>query len=126
MSLEFYQCLHCGNIAVKPFDAGVPLVCCGENMKLVDPNTTDAAQEKHVPVVTVEGNLVTVEVGSVAHPMEEDHYITFVALETKKGYQIAELSAGEAPKAVFAVVEGDEPVAAYEYCNKHGLWKAEI
>lgn len=126
MSLEFYQCLHCGNIAVKPFDAGVPLVCCGENMKLVDPNTTDAAQEKHVPVVTVEGNLVTVEVGSVAHPMEEDHYITFVALETKKGYQIAEFLAGEAPKAVFAVVEGDEPVAAYEYCNKHGLWKAEI
>lgn len=126
MALEFYKCAHCGNIAVKPFDSGVPLVCCGEKMALLEPNTVDAATEKHVPVVTVDGATVKVAVGEVEHPMAEDHYITFIALETEKGYQTAPLAPGQKPEATFAVAEGDKPVAAYEYCNKHGLWKAEI
>lgn len=126
MALEFYKCNHCGNIAVKPFDAGAPLSCCGEKMSLLEPNTVDAATEKHVPVVTVDGSAVTVTVGEVEHPMADDHYITFIVLETEKGYQTAPLAPGQKPAATFAVAEGDKPVAAYEYCNKHGLWKAEI
>ena len=88
-------------------------------------NTTDAANEKHVPVIKVEGSKVTVTVGEVTHPMLDEHYINWVMLETKKGRQRVELKPGEAPEAVFALAEGDEAVAAYEYCNLHGLWKAE-
>lgn len=90
------------------------------------PNTTDAAQEKHVPVVEVQGNIVKVSVGSVAHPMLEEHFIQFIILETKQGFQKKDLKPGEKPEALFALADGDEAVAAYEYCNLHGLWKAEI
>jgi superoxide reductase len=126
MTLEFYKCLHCGNVAIKVYDKKPPLSCCGEKMAKLEANTTDAAQEKHVPVVTVEGDVVKAVVGSVAHPMTEEHLIAFIVLETKKGYQVANLSAGETPEATFAVAQGDVPVAVYEYCNLHGLWKAEI
>ena len=95
-------------------------------MEELIPNTTDAAQEKHVHVVTVDGNTVSVTVGSVEHPMLEEHFITFIALETKQGVQRKALAPGEKPTAVFALAQGDVPVAAYEYCNLHGLWKAEI
>lgn len=90
------------------------------------PNTTDAAQEKHVPVVEVKGNTLKVSVGSVAHPMLEEHFIQFIILETKQGFQKKDLKPGEKPEALFALADGDEAVAAYEYCNLHGLWKAEI
>ncbi len=90
------------------------------------PNTSDGAGEKHVPVVTVEGNKVTVKIGAAEHPMLEAHYIQFVVLETEHGYQKKDLKPGEKPEAVFALAEGEKPVAAYEYCNLHGLWKAEI
>ncbi len=126
MSLDFFKCEHCGNIAVKPFDSGVPLVCCGETMIKLEANTTDAATEKHVPVAVVNGAKIDVTVGSVEHPMEDDHYITFICLETKKGYQLTKLAPGAAPKASFVVADGDDAVAVYEYCNKHGLWKAEL
>ena len=89
-------------------------------------NTVDAAREKHVPVITREGNLVTVTVGSVLHPMTEEHYIPFIALETKQGMQVKNLKPGMKPVAVFALADGDELIAAYEYCNLHGLWKAEV
>ena len=88
-------------------------------------NTTDAAQEKHVPVVSVNGNVINVKVGSVMHPMEDVHYITAIYIETKLGGQLRKLQPGEAPEAEFTLSEGDEFVAAYEYCNLHGLWKAE-
>ena len=126
MELKFYKCAHCGSIAVKPFDSGVPLVCCGEPMTELVANTTDAAVEKHVPAVTVDGANVHVQVGSTAHPMTPEHYITFICLVTKKGYQIAPLSPEDAPVADFAVAAGDEPVKVYEYCNLHGLWVAEV
>lgn len=87
-------------------------------------NTTDAAQEKHVPVVTVNGKEVEVYVGSVTHPMVEEHFITGIYIETKMGGQYRRLAPGEEPKAVFTLSDGDEFIAAYEYCNLHGLWKA--
>ncbi len=126
MALKFYKCNHCGNVAVKPYDKGVPLMCCGEKMTELTANTVDAAVEKHVPVVTVEGSAVHVVVGEVVHPMTEEHQISFIALETKNGYQIAELAPTDEPKADFALAEGDEVVAVYEYCNLHGLWKATV
>lgn len=125
MKLEFYKCAHCGNVAVKLFDQGVPLSCCGEEMTLLRAGETDGAAEKHVPVVTV-GETIHVEVGSVLHPMMEAHFITMIVLETSKGFQVKQLQPGEEPKADFAVVPGEEPVAVYEYCNLHGLWKADV
>ena len=126
MDLKFYKCMHCGNIAIKPFDAGVPLVCCGEKMTELTANTTDAAVEKHVPVVRVDGSNVHVEVGSTLHPMTPEHYITFICLVTKNGYQIVELTPEDAPVADFAIAEGDEALKVYEYCNLHGLRVAEV
>ena len=122
MALKFFRCVHCGNIIVKVVDKGVPVVCCGEPMEELVPNTVDAATEKHVPVVTVDGAKVDVAVGEVEHPMGEDHYITMIVLETAKGFQVAPLTPADAPKASFALAEGDSVVAVYEYCNLHGLW----
>ncbi len=124
--LKLYKCSHCGNIVEMVEDKGVKPACCGEPMQLMDPNTTDAAQEKHVPVVTVDGNKVTVNVGSAEHPMMEEHHIAFIILETDKGVQRKALDHTGKPEAVFALAEGEKPVAAYEYCNLHGFWKAEI
>jgi superoxide reductase len=90
------------------------------------PNTTDGAVEKHVPVVAVDGNTVTVTVGEAEHPMLEAHYIQFIILETSQGFQKKDLKPGEKPEAVFALAPDEKPVAAYEYCNLHGLWKKEI
>lgn len=124
--MKFYVCNHCGNIVHFVKNKGVPVVCCGEKMSELIPGTSDGAAEKHVPEVKVDGNKVTVTVGSVAHPMQDVHYIEWVILETEKGYQKVDLKPEQAPVAEFIVPEGDKPVAAYEYCNLHGLWKAEI
>ena len=90
--MKFYRCEHCGNVITHFVDSGVPVVCCGEPMKELTANTTDAAVEKHVPVVKVEDNKVTVSVGSVEHPMTEAHYITLIVLETKNGTQFKQYS----------------------------------
>ena len=123
MSLKFFRCSHCGQIIVKVHETAVPVSCCGEAMQELIPGTTDAAVEKHVPAVTVEGNVVKVAVGEVEHPMMDAHYIEFIAVETTKGFQIKFLKPGEAPKAEFVLAAGEECVAVYEYCNLHGLWK---
>lgn len=123
--MKFYICKHCGNIIAFAEDKGVPVVCCGEKMSELVPGSVDAAQEKHVPVIEVNGNLVTVKVGEVEHPMLEEHHIAWIALETKEGNQRKPLPVDGKPQATFALTEGDEVVAAYEYCNLHGLWKAE-
>lgn len=123
--LKIYRCSHCGNIVEKIVDGGVVPVCCGEDMKLLEANTTDAAGEKHVPVITVDGQNVKVAVGSVEHPMTEEHLIQFIILQTEKGLQRVDLTASDKPEANFVLAEGDKVVAAYEYCNLHGLWKAE-
>ena len=122
--MKFYVCEHCGNIITYAKDAGVPVMCCGQKMVELVPGTTDAAVEKHVPVIKPEGQKVVVEVGGVAHPMVAEHYIEWIVLETEKGYQKVDLKPEEAPRAEFALVEGDKVVAAYAYCNLHGLWKA--
>ena len=122
--LNFFRCSHCGNIVYFFHNSGVPVQCCGENMTEISPNTSDGAGEKHVPVVTQEGNKVTVKVGSVDHPMTDEHWIQWIALLTEKGMQAVELSPGNAPVAEFSLLDGDKVVAAYEYCNLHSLWKA--
>ncbi len=122
--MEFYICKHCGNVIGYVEAKGPKVVCCGEEMQLLKPNTVDAATEKHVPVVEVKDNLVTVTVGSVIHPMTPEHHIAWIALESKQGYQRKVLDHTGEPKAVFALVDGDELVAVFEYCNLHGLWKA--
>ena len=124
--MKFLRCQKCGKTVGVIVDHGCPTMCCGEEMQELKANTTDGATEKHVPVVTVEGNTVTVAIGSVDHPMLEEHYIQWVALETKEGMQRKSLTPGSAPKAVFALADGDVAVRAYEYCNLHGLWSADI
>nr|WP_027870195.1 desulfoferrodoxin family protein [[Eubacterium] cellulosolvens] len=123
----FYRCESCGNFVtfLTEKTACTP-TCCGETMKELVPNTTDGAAEKHVPVVNVEGSCVTVTVGSVEHPMLEAHYIQFIILETNLGFQKKDLKPGQKPEAVFALAPDEKPVAAYEYCNLHGLWKKDI
>lgn len=124
MATKFYKCRHCGNVIVKLVNSGVPVVCCGEKMEELVANTTDAAQEKHVPVVTsIEGNRLKVEVGSIAHPMTPEHHISFIFLETENGGQFIQLK--DKPVAVFDISQ-DKPVAVYEYCNLHGLWKTVL
>ena len=123
MEVKFFYCKHCGKIIVVVKDSVAPTVCCGEDMSELVPGTTDAAVEKHVPVVNVEGNKVTVSVGSVAHPMLPEHFIEWVVLVTDKGIQKKQLKPGDEPKAEFALLDGEKVVSAYEYCNLHRLWK---
>lgn len=125
MEQKFYICEHCGNIIAKVKDVGVPVMCCGEKMKEIIPGTSDAATEKHVPVYTVDGNIVSVKVGSVEHPMLEEHYIEWISLQTKQGNQRKILKPGQKPEVSFALCEDDEVEAVYAYCNLHGLWKSE-
>ncbi len=124
MATRFYKCNHCGNVIEKVVDKGVPVVCCGERMQELIPNTVDASGEKHVPVETqLDENTIKVEVGSVAHPMLEEHHIAFIYVETERGGIRVNLT--DKPEAV--VYLGDErPIAVYEYCNLHGLWKTEL
>ena len=122
--MEFYICQHCGNLITFLDNKGVPVMCCGQKMPQLVPGTVDASLEKHVPVVTVEGQTVAVKVGAAEHPMVEEHYITWIALETRQGCQIKYLAPGQKPEAVFTLAGGDELVAAYAYCNLHGLWKS--
>ncbi len=123
---RFYICEHCGNLIGMIHNAGVPIMCCGQKMTLLEPGTVEASAEKHIPVVAVEGSTVKVEVGSVEHPMLEEHHIEWIYLQTDKGGQRKCLEIGGAPAAVFALTEDEKPVAAYAYCNLHGLWKADI
>ncbi len=122
---RFFVCAHCGNIIGMINSSGVPVSCCGEPMKQLEPGTVDASLEKHVPVVSVKCKTVTVNVGEVTHPMTDEHYIMWVYLETTKGGQRKCLSPGDDPTVTFKL--GDEKaVAVYAYCNLHGLWKTDI
>ena len=122
---RFFYCKHCGNIIGMIHNSGVPVVCCGEKMEELIPGTVDAAKEKHVPVITKKCSKVTVAVGEVEHPMEEKHYIQWIYLQTEKGGQRKCLKPGDAPVAVFSLTD-DKAIAAYAYCNLHGLWKADL
>lgn len=109
-------------------DEVLDLMCAGAPLKAIVPNTVDAAKEKHVPVATYDAakNEVHVSVGSVAHPMTEEHLIEYIILVTKKGVQRVDLTATDAPEVTFRLMDGDTPVRVLEYCNLHGLWQAEI
>jgi superoxide reductase len=120
--LEVYKCDPCGNIVEVLHGGGGELVCCGESMELFVENTVDAAKEKHVPVIEKTADGFKVNVGSVAHPMEAEHYIEWIeVIVGGKAYRQF-LKPGEAPEAIFCV-DADQ-VTAREYCNLHGLWKA--
>lgn len=124
MEQKFYICEHCGNIIAMVKNSGVPVMCCGQNMTEIIPNTKEAATEKHLPVWKVEGNIVKVSVGSVAHPMLDVHFIEWVSIQTKTGNQRKVLKPGDVPEVCFSICEGDEVEAVYAYCNLHGLWKS--
>ena len=100
------------------------LTCCGSAMEEIIPGTVEASKEKHIPVYSVNGNEVIVRVGSVDHPMQDVHYIEWVMLQTKFGNQRRMLKPNDAPEVKFALLDNDEVVAVYAYCNLHGLWKA--
>lgn len=122
---KFFRCKHCGNLVGLINNAGVPMICCGEPMEELIPNTVEAATEKHIPEVSVKGRLVHVAVGSVAHPMTEEHHIAFIYLQTEHGGQRKCLEVGSDPAAMFVALD-DKPLEAYAYCNLHGLWKVTI
>lgn len=120
-----YKCNQCGNVVEGIYEGDGELVCCGEPMVELKENSVDAAQEKHVPVIEEDGEGVVVKVGSVAHPMDEDHYISTIEVICKCGLILRRnLKPGEAPEAKFPVKREDVEMAR-EYCNKHGLWIAQ-
>ena len=122
---RFYKCDLCGNLTGLIVNKGAPLVCCGQKMTELIPNTVDASAEKHVPSVTSSGDSISVQVGSVPHPMEDAHYIAFIYVETKQGGQRKCLKPGAEPKCNFSFTD-DAPIAVYAYCNLHGLWEIGI
>lgn len=122
---KFYVCEHCGNLIGMIHDAGVPIMCCGQKMTKLEPSVVEASHEKHIPVVSIEDNIVTVAIGSVEHPMTEEHHIAWVYLQTSNGGQRKCLEDGKAPTVSF-VLSNEKAVAVYAYCNLHGLWKADI
>lgn len=122
--LEVYKCAHCGNIVEVLHGGKAPLICCGEPMKLLREGQTDGALEKHVPVIEKTENGYKVSVGSVAHPMTDEHWIEWIELVADGISYKKFLNPGEAPVAEFCVKA--DSVTAREYCNLHGLWKAEL
>ena len=123
MEIKYLKCAKCGQIVSVVKDTGVPIICCGQPMEEIEAGVTDAAVEKHVPVYENSDNMLRVNVGIEDHPMEEEHYIEWIAVTTKLGYQRKNLKPGEPPHAVFSLVDHDEVIAVYAYCNIHGLWK---
>ncbi len=122
-TMQVYKCEKCGNIVEVLHAGGGDLVCCGQNMKLLVENTTEGAKEKHVPVIERLADGYRVTVGAVAHPMEEKHYIEWIELIADGKAYLAHLKPGDKPEATFCV--SAKHVVAREYCNLHGLWKAE-
>lgn len=122
---KFYVCEHCGNIVGMVHDAGVPMMCCGQKMKALEAGVTEASHEKHIPVAERNGDFIKVTVGSVAHPMTEEHHIEWVYLQTCRGGQRKCLKPDSDPVVTFALCE-ETPIAVYAYCNLHGLWKIDL
>lgn len=123
---KFYICKLCGNLAGMIYDSGAVPVCCGQEMTELVPNTQEASYEKHLPAIEKEGNTITVKVGSAPHPMIPEHFIGWVYLHTEKGGQRKALSPGDKPEVKFVVAEDDKALAAYAFCNLHGLWKTAL
>lgn len=126
MEPKFFLCEHCGNLITMVRDKGVPVYCCGDKMMLLEPNSTNASGEKHLPVCEKNGTYVNVSFGSVEHPMMPEHRMEWAALQTSRGCQQKNLLPGDPPFVTFALSEEEEPIAAYVYCNLHGLWKTSV
>ena len=124
MEMIFYRCRHCGQIVAVVKGTRVPLMCCGEKMERIEPGTTDASLEKHVPVYEKKDGTVLVKVGSIEHPMVAEHYIEWISIQTRNGNQRKVLTPLDKPEAVFYVAPDDEVLAVYAYCNLHSLFKA--
>jgi len=122
---KFYVCEHCGNLVGMIHNAGVPIMCCGQKMTELIPGTVEASAEKHIPAVTLEGSTLKVNVGSIDHPMLDEHFIEWVYVETEAGGQRKTLKPGDAPSLSFEL-GNDKAIAVYAYCNLHGLWKADL
>jgi len=122
---NFLRCKHCGNLVAMIHQSGVPVICCGEPMEELRANTVEASREKHIPVVSQDQHKVTITVGSIDHPMLQEHYIEWICLEKEMGFELKYLEPGQPPKVVFEFGE-DNLIAVYAYCNLHGLWKKEI
>ena len=126
MCKKFYLCEKCGNLVEVVECGGGALVCCGAKMTALEANTKDASLEKHVPKVEISENVVNVCVGSIEHPMTEEHHISFIYLVTDKNVYRHDLAHTGAPKASFVLAEGESAQSVYEYCNLHGLWKVDL
>ena len=122
MKRKFLLCRRCGNLIEMINDSGVTPICCNEPMQELIANSKEAATEKHIPIIEREENVIKVTVGEVLHPMEESHYIEWIYLETNKGIKRTKLYPNEEPIAFYALLEGEEILNAYAYCNLHGLW----
>ena len=123
MEQRYLRCKKCSNIIALVRKDEKDIICCGEPMVEIIPGEVNAAKEKHVPVYSKDGSKVTVSVGDVAHPMQDDHYIQWISIQTKAGNQRKALKPGDLPKTEFLIDESDEIEAVYAYCNLHGLWK---
>lgn len=125
MEERFYFCDTCGNLMIAAIASGVAPYCCGKEMTLLKPNTTDGNTEKHVPVVTFTSkDTIKVEIGSLPHPMTEQHNIRFVCLHTSVGIVLRYLNENDPPEACIRFT--GKPIAVYAYCNIHGLWRTDI
>ncbi len=123
--MKFFRCKRCKKIIALVKDVPIPTICCGEVMEELIPNTQDGAHEKHIPVINVENNIVTVKVGEIDHPMLPEHYIEWIMIQTNLGNQRKVLKPGDKPIARFALLEGEEVIKALEYCNLHGLYSTK-
>lgn len=121
---DLFICEKCGQIVLRVKNTKVPIICCGQPMTKIEAGTVDAALEKHVPVVSQEGNVVSVKVGEVEHPSLEEHYIEWILISTENGIQKKALKPGDTPVAKFVLLDDDKLIETYAYCNLHGLWKA--
>lgn len=126
MKRKFLLCRRCGNLIEMINDSGVTPICCGTDMDVLTANTTEAATEKHIPVIEINSNIAKVTIGEILHPMEETHYIEWIHLETNKGIKRVNLKPGDEPIASFALAEDETVTSAYAYCNLHGLWLKEL
>ena len=123
---RFYMCEECKSIVELVEGEKAPIECCGGKLKEINPKKSEGAAEKHIPQVKVEGNVATVLVGSVFHPMQDGHHIGWVAVYTNKGVYRKKLEIGKDPVVEFLLSDGERISAVYAYCNEHGIWEADL
>lgn len=123
--MDIYRCELCGNIVTKVVSGAGPLSCCGQPMTILKAGVVDAAVEKHVPSLQLDGDVLSVQIGEVVHPMQPEHYIQMILVQQENKVQYVTLSPEQKPNASF-VIDPSKPVAVYEYCNLHGLWRADL